>query len=106
MKEFNLFYEKNHRVNKDLGNSYQTIQDTDKDMDKEKDKDSHQTEFQDKDPEIVLPFNSEVFKNKWELWKAYRKEIKKPIKGVISEQAALKDLSEIAHLNENLLFKL
>jgi hypothetical protein len=50
--------------------------------------------------EIVFPFNSEKFLSTWKIWKDYRKEIKKPIKGIISEQAALKNLSEISGLDE------
>ncbi len=110
LKEFNLYDEKNQRVRKDLGNSYQTVQDMDKDIDKEKDKDKDkdntQSEIENEKPKIILPFDSIAFKNKWELWKEYRKEIKKPIKGVISEQAALKDLSEMAHLNENIAIQI
>lgn len=109
LQAFKLYDEKNQTVKKDFGNSYQTVQDKDmdkdidkeKDKDKDKDKDKTKSEIETENPEIILPFDSEVFKNKWELWKDYRKEIKKPIKGVISEQAALKDLSEMANLNEN-----
>ena len=104
LQAFNLFDKKNQTVKKDLSNSCQTVQDIDKDkdieIDKDREKDSRQTKGIKENLEIVLPFDSEAFKNKWELWKAYRKEINKPIKGVISEQAALKDLSEIAKLNE------
>jgi len=103
--EFNLFDKKNQRVKQDLGNSSKTVQDKDKDIDrdkeKEKDKDKGEKNVKIENPEIILPFNSEEFKNKWELWKAYRKEIKRPIKGIISEQAALKNLSEISNHNES-----
>ncbi len=107
LQRFKLFDEKNQTVKKDLGNSYQTVHDIDKDIDKDKDRDKEKeknntrTKFEIENPKIVLPFDSELFRKKWNLWKAYRKEIKKPIKGVISEQAALKDLSEMANLNEN-----
>lgn len=55
---------------------------------------------EDTEPEIVFPFNSEKFLNTWEIWKSYRKEIKKPIKTKISEQASLKKLSEDSGENE------
>lgn len=44
--------------------------------------------------EIVYPFASEEFKSVWALWLKYRKEIGKPYKGTISEQAALQKMSE------------
>lgn len=44
--------------------------------------------------EIKYPFNSAAFLKTWQLWKEYRKEIKKPYKGIISEQAALMKLSK------------
>ena len=112
LKEFKLFDEKFQTVTKDFGNSYQTVQDIDKDIeidkekDKDKDKDGPRSKIINESLNIVLPFESEAFKNKWELWKAYRLEIKKPIKGVISEQAALKDLSEMADLNENIAIQI
>lgn len=46
--------------------------------------------------ELVFPFDSIAFKSKWEIWKLYRAERKIQYKGSISEQAALKKLSEIS----------
>lgn len=43
--------------------------------------------------EIVFPYDSEEFKLAWKNWKQYRSEIKKPYKNSMSEQAALKQLS-------------
>lgn len=49
---------------------------------------------------VVYPFDSENFFNAWGLWLAYRREIKKPIKGIISYQAQLRKLSRLANLDE------
>jgi hypothetical protein len=46
--------------------------------------------------ELVFPFDSNEFLETWNLWKNYRKEIKKPIKGIISEQSQLQKLSKIS----------
>jgi uncharacterized protein YdaU (DUF1376 family) len=43
--------------------------------------------------EIVLPFNSAEFVNAWDNWKTYRKQSGKPYRSELSEQAALKKLS-------------
>jgi hypothetical protein len=47
-----------------------------------------------KGDEIVFPFTSENFIRHWSLWKQYRGDIKKPYRSALSEQAALKKLSE------------
>jgi len=47
--------------------------------------------------ELVFPFDSNEFLETWKLWKDYRKEIKKPIKGIISEQSQLQKLSKISN---------
>jgi hypothetical protein len=47
-----------------------------------------------KGDEIIFPFTSEKFIHHWELWKRYRTDIKKPYRSALSEQAALKKLSE------------
>jgi hypothetical protein len=46
--------------------------------------------------ELVFPFDSNEFLETWNLWKNYRQEIKKPIKGIISEQSQLQKLSKIS----------
>jgi len=52
--------------------------------------------------EIVMPFESENFNAVWSLWKKYKAEqFKFRYKGSISEQAALKNLAELAHQDEN-----
>lgn len=43
---------------------------------------------------VILPFDTPAFREKWEQWKTYRKQIKEPIKSEIGEQAALKKLSK------------
>lgn len=49
---------------------------------------------------LIYPFDGAQFVETWALWIAYRKEIKKPIRGTISEQAQLKKLSRLADGNE------
>lgn len=47
---------------------------------------------------MTYPYNSEEFKEAWELWKEYkRKEHRFRYKSEISEQASLKKLSEISN---------
>ena len=47
--------------------------------------------------DLVFPFDSDEFLETWKLWKDYRMEIKKPFKGVISEQSQLKKLSKLSN---------
>jgi hypothetical protein len=49
---------------------------------------------------IVLPFDSKSFIDKWDIWKKFRSEMKKPYKGIIAEQSALKGLCELANGDE------
>lgn len=58
----------------------------DKDMVKDKDKDKEKGD-------VIFPFDSDLFKHSWGYWINYRAEIKKPYRSVLSEQAALKQLS-------------
>ena len=55
---------------------------------------------------IIYPFDSKKFLDKWKLWKDYRIEIKKPIKGIISEQSALKKISELANYSDDIACKI
>jgi uncharacterized protein YdaU (DUF1376 family) len=43
---------------------------------------------------VIKPFESENFERAWANWITYRKQIGKPYRSVMSEQAALKKLSE------------
>lgn len=43
---------------------------------------------------IIFPFDSEAFRTSWGTWLTYRKQIKKPYRSEMSEQAALKNLSK------------
>ena len=63
-------------------------------MEKEMDMVMDKVKEKQKNSEIIYPFDSENFKNEWQLWKSYRVEKKKPISGIIAEQSALKALSE------------
>ena len=49
---------------------------------------------------LIYPFDTLEFINAWGLWLEYRKEIKKPIKGKISQQAALKKIAKLANGEE------
>jgi len=56
---------------------------------------------------LTYPFNSELFYSHWEMWKQYKKEqFKFTYKGTISEQAALKKLSEDSGHNEDIAIKM
>jgi hypothetical protein len=55
--------------------------------------------------EIIYPFETEKFKNAWELWKQYKfKEFKFKYKSSISEQAALSNLNDLSGNNENIAY--
>jgi len=47
-----------------------------------------------KESKLVFPFDSDKFKEAWERWKKFRTEIRKPYRSKMSEQAALRKLSE------------
>ena len=49
---------------------------------------------------LIYPFETEEFLQAWELWTAYRKESKKPIKGKIAKQAQLRKVGRLADGNE------
>jgi hypothetical protein len=49
-----------------------------------------------KKKELVLAFESEEFREYWELWLSYRKEIKKPIKGLIASQGQMNKLARLS----------
>ena len=52
-------------------------------------------------PAAILPFDTELFKSQWQLWKVFRaKEHKFHYKTDISEQAALKELNNLASGDE------
>jgi len=51
---------------------------------------------------LIFPFDSEEFINAWSMWKEYKKkEHKFSYKSVVSEQAALKSLSDKSNGNES-----
>ena len=51
--------------------------------------------------QIVFPFDSDVFKERWTLWKKYKKEEHKfAYKSQVSEQAALKRIADLSNNNE------
>lgn len=43
---------------------------------------------------IVFPFDSEAFREKWDQWVEYRKQIGKPLKSILAIQAGLRQLSK------------
>jgi hypothetical protein len=58
-------------------------------------------------PEVVFPFSSIEFRNIWDLWKQFKlDEHKFKYKSTLSEQAALKDLSEISNSDEQTAIKI
>lgn len=58
--------------------------------------------FSKKKIELVLPFNSDEFKNMWITWKQYKKEQHRYTYKAIGEQAALKKLADLANGNEQI----
>lgn len=66
-----------------------------------KDKEENKKEVIGEKTKIVFPFDTETFKVQWQLWKTFKqKEFKFNYKSEISEQAALKKLSELSKLDE------
>lgn len=56
---------------------------------------------------IIYPFDSENFKNQWELWKQFKKkQFNFTYKSKISEQAILKKLAKLAIGGEDLAIKI
>jgi len=49
---------------------------------------------------LVIPFVTKKFSDKWELWKDYREELKKPPYKIIGEQSALTELCNLADGNQ------
>lgn len=72
---------------------------TDKIRTEKKRKENKKTK--EKKRELIYPFDSPDFLNFWETWKKYKKdEHKFQYKSALSEQAALKKLSELAQMDE------
>jgi len=59
-----------------------------------------------KEDKLVFPFDSKKFLEVWELWIKYRNQSKKPIKGIIAEQAQLQKISKLANLNEEIAIEI
>lgn len=47
---------------------------------------------EDEKPEVIFPFDTPRFREVWDAWRLYRREIRKPYRSTLSEQAALKGL--------------
>lgn len=43
---------------------------------------------------VIFPFDTENFKSAWKNWLQYRSEKRKPLKGILEQQSALKKLSQ------------
>lgn len=57
--------------------------------------------------EIIYPFDSIAFLERWAMWKQYKKDQHNfTYKGIVSEQAALKRLSELSQANEQTALKI
>lgn len=50
--------------------------------------------IENKNDNAIRPFDSKKFNTAWNSWLTYRREIKKPYRSAMSEQAALKNLSK------------
>lgn len=77
-------------------------QNTDNDNDIENDND---TNNENELPFVVTCFSESFLKGHWAQWKAYRKEIKRPITK-LSEEAAIKDLAKICDRNESIAIEI
>ena len=57
--------------------------------------------------EIIYPFHSIAFVERWAMWKNYKRDQHNfTYKGIVSEQAALKRLSELSQANEQTALKI
>lgn len=79
---------------KPLTSPLQGAMEMEMDMDKEMDMDMVKEKKGEKINEIIYPFETERFISIWSTWLLYRKEKKINYKGIVSEQSALKALSE------------
>ena len=55
-----------------------------------------------KESALVYAFDTESFKQSWNLWLNYRKEIKKSIKGITSMQGQMNKIAKLSEGNEEL----
>lgn len=101
----NIKHLKNHGLWIEYAKGIHTLKDKDKVKDKDKDK-VKEKEIK-KEKEIIFPFDSETFKKWWSLWREYKKdEHNFKYKSEISEQAALKELSNLAEGSESTAIKI
>ena len=94
-----------HNLYKGYTKGINTLKEKDKEKDKVKEKDKEKDkEFKQK---LIYPFNTENFIKYWELWRGYKKdEFKFTYKTAVSEQAALKKLSEFSNGHEEIAIKI
>jgi len=72
-----------------------------------KEKERKEKEKAKDEEKIIFPFDSQKFLEAWEIWKRYKLEQHNfKYKGIISEQSALKKLSELSDNNESEAIKL
>lgn len=72
-----------------------TDTDSDSDIDTDTEKDTDTKKETSKKKELVFAFDDRNFLEAWELWVNYRKEIKKPIKGLSAAQGQQNKLSKL-----------
>lgn len=68
-------------------------------VEKEKEKGKGKLKPKDEPPPLVMPFTDEIFVNRWEAWKTYKKEQFKFSYKHSGEQAALKNIGELSRGN-------
>lgn len=77
-------------------------------IEKEKEEEQEKSKNKKKIEEVLIfPFDSDRFKSFWKIWKDYKKQNHKfSYKGILSEQASLKELSELSEGNEEIALKI
>ena len=102
-------------LNSSLNQACRKLEEEDEEEEEDKEEDKEEEEEEDKNKkgikkqpkELVYPFSDKSFHNLWEVWKKYKKQQHNfTYKGEISEQAALKEVGELANGNLNLALKL
>ena len=76
-------------------------------MNIEREEESEYEEEEEKEKGLIYPFDSEEFKKWWNMWKEYKsKEFGFKYKSILSEQGALKKLSDLASGNEEIALRI
>lgn len=95
-----------NNLNKKLSTLFKGLY-TLKEKDKDKDKDKNKDKDKEKEKALIFPFDSENFLMFWDAWRTYKKEEHSfKYASIISEQAALKQLSGFSNGYEEIAIKI